>query len=71
MQAELAKAPRDVLAVPPTGPYKTVSVPPNDIALLITALEHFFDHVVKTEKKSQKLEHIRDVHDFFRRTLTT
>jgi hypothetical protein len=45
-------------------------VPPDDIALLLQALEYLFDSEAAGKRNTQKLEHVRDVHDFLRRTLT-
>lgn len=57
-------------SVPLEGPYKTIAVPPDDIALLLQALEYLFDSEAAGKRNTQKLEHVRDVHDFLRRTLT-
>ena len=64
----LPRTKRSVGCVPPTGPYKTVAVPPSDIAIILESLESLFDQVVAAGDKHNQLDRIRDVHDFFKRT---
>jgi hypothetical protein len=46
-----------------------VAVPPSDIILILESLESLFDKTVAAGNKGNQLDRIRDIHDFFKRTI--
>jgi hypothetical protein len=67
--APLQKYQRPVNSVPLQDDYRTIAIVPADIEIILRALEAVFDALAKTDTQAPTLEHIRDLHDFLKRTL--